>query len=249
MRVHRPAASLGNTRTIDDHLQMMSEDPSSNMVPRATTAGMPGATPPPGTAEPAATQPHVFQRLDQTARYPYTPTEYAARFAWRFVEATLIRFSLPRSYGWRRFWLRRFGAKLADTARTRPTTHVFHPWLLTMGEHASLADRVDVYNLGPVTVGDHSVVSQGAELCAGTHDYTQPDLPLKRSPVTVGRGVWICAEAFIGPGVVVGDNAVVGARAVAIGNVQAGMVVAGNPAVVVKPRTMQDGPPASRPPA
>ncbi len=228
-------AALGNSVLIDDHLQSMSDDVSSHAALDADPAPAAAVTTPAGTD---ASQAHIFQRLDQTARYPYTPTEYVVRFAWRLVEATLIRLSLPRCYGWRRFWLRRFGAKLADTARIRPTTRVFHPWLLTMGEHAALADRVNVYNLGPVTVGDHSVVSQGAELCAGTHDYTRPDLPLKRSPVTVGRGVWICAEAFIGPGVVVGDNAVVGARAVAISDVPAGMVVAGNPAVVIKPRPM-----------
>jgi putative colanic acid biosynthesis acetyltransferase WcaF len=188
--------------------------------------------------DPASPHAPVFQRLDQTARYPYTPGEYARRFAWRAVEATLVRFSLPRCYGWRRFWLRRFGAKLADTSRTRPTTRIFHPWLLTMGEHSALADGVNVYNLGPVTIGRHTVVSQGAELCGGTHDYTQPNLPLKRSPITIGSGVWLCAQAFIAPGVVVGDNAVVGARAVATSDVPGGMVMAGNPAVVVKPRPM-----------
>lgn len=184
----------------------------------------------------------IFQRLDQTARYPYTPGEYARRFAWRMVEATLVRFSLPRCYGWRRFWLRRFGARLANTSRTRPTTKIFHPWLLSMGEHSALADGVNVYNLGPVSIGDHTVVSQGVELCAGTHDYTQAHLPLKRSPITIGSGVWICAQAFIAPGVAVGDNAVVGARAVAISDVPAGMVVSGNPATVVKSRPMGRGP-------
>jgi putative colanic acid biosynthesis acetyltransferase WcaF len=92
-----------------------------------------------------------------------------------------------------------------------------------------------------VTIGNHSVISQDAYLCAGTHDYTQPTLPLLREPITIGHGVWIAAGAFIGPTVTVGDNCVVGARAVVMKDVPPGMVVAGNPARVIKQRQMSSG--------
>jgi putative colanic acid biosynthesis acetyltransferase WcaF len=88
-------------------------------------------------------------------------------------------------------------------------------------------------------VGDHSVVSQDASLCAGTHDHTRADLPLQRPPIHIGSGVWVCAEAFIGPGVTIGNNSVVGARAVVAGDVPAAVVVAGNPAKVVKTRSIE----------
>ena len=113
-----------------------------------------------------------------------------------------------------------------------------HPWLFRMGAYSIIGEGVTVYNLGMVTIGEHTVVSQNVHICAGTHDYTKPDLPLVRSPITIGSGVWICADAFIGPGVTIGDNAVVGARAVVTKDVPAGMVVAGNPAKVIKPRKM-----------
>lgn len=180
----------------------------------------------------------IFQRLDQTAKYPYTRSQYLGRYAWLIVQATLIHFSPPRAFGWRRFWLRLFGARLAKTARVGRTINVLHPWLLTVGHHSHLADRVLVYNLGPISVGDHTIVSQGAYLCAGTHDYTKPNLPLLRPPINIGSGVWVCTEAFIGPGVTVGDNSVVGARAVVNRDVPPGVVVAGNPATVIKPRPM-----------
>jgi putative colanic acid biosynthesis acetyltransferase WcaF len=110
-----------------------------------------------------------------------------------------------------------------------------------MGEHGCLADGVMVYNLGPVSIGAHTVLSQDALVCAGTHDYTRPDLPLQRPPITIGAGVWVCAKAFIGPGVTVGDNAVVAACAVVTRDVPPDVIVQGNPAVVVKPRRMRDG--------
>jgi putative colanic acid biosynthesis acetyltransferase WcaF len=107
-----------------------------------------------------------------------------------------------------------------------------------MGDYSTIADGVDVYNLGPITVGSHTTISQGTYLCAGTHDYTKPGLPLLKPPIAIGNGVWVCAQAFVGPGVTVGDNSIVGARAVVTKDVPEGVIVAGNPARVVKARPM-----------
>jgi putative colanic acid biosynthesis acetyltransferase WcaF len=125
--------------------------------------------------------------------------------------------------------LRCFGAKVASTAKVRGTARIIHPWLLTVGEHSSIGDRVRVYNLGELIIGRQTSISQDVHLCGGTHDHRNPALPLIRSPVTIGSGVWICADAFIGPGVTVGDNAVVGARAVVVKDVAPATIVAGNP--------------------
>lgn len=179
----------------------------------------------------------TFQTLDRTARFPYARSEYVRRFAWKFTQATLVRWSLRRALGWRNFLLRRFGCSIEGGIS--PTTHIWHPWLFEMGAYSMLADGVTVYNLGRITIGAHTVVSQNAYLCAGTHDHTDPTLPLHRASITIGNGVWICAGAFIGPDVTIGDNAVVGACAVVMKDVPAGMVVAGNPARVVAPRKMK----------
>jgi len=180
-----------------------------------------------------------FQQLDRCAAYPHTAGTYARRAAWRCVQAVLLRPSPARAYGWRRFWLRRFGAQLDANASTRPGATILHPWHLTLGAHAMLADGVCVYNLGPVSVGAHTVISQGTYLCAGTHDYTDPTLPLQMPAIHIGAGVWIGAQAFIGPGVTVGDNSVIGARSVVMKDVPVGVVVAGNPARVLKNRPMR----------
>src|SRR5262245_14522493 len=130
----------------------------------------------------------VFQQLDKCAGFPYTMRDYVRRALWEIVEATAFRWSPRRARGWRRFWLRLFGARVASTSHTRPSTRIMHPWLLTLGEYTTLSDGVVIYNLGPVSVGDHSVLSQDVYVCAGTHDYTRPDLPLMRPSITVGRG-------------------------------------------------------------
>lgn len=180
--------------------------------------------------------PLIYQRLDQSMPYPYSWREYARRFAWEWVSRVLCRPSPRRAYGWRRFWLRCFGAQLDRRSGIKPSTRVLHPWLLKMGPYSILSENVTVYNLGQVTIGEHTAVSQDVYLCAGSHDYTKPNMPLLRAPIIIGSGVWLCAGAFIGPGVTIGDNSVVGARSVVTKDVPADVVVAGNPARVIKPR-------------
>ena len=53
---------------------------------------------------------------------------------------------------------------------------------------------------------------------------------LLKPPITIGDGAWICADAFVGPGVNVGEGAVLGARSVVMRSVERNSVMAGNPA-------------------
>jgi acetyltransferase-like isoleucine patch superfamily enzyme len=92
------------------------------------------------------------------------------------------------------------------------------------------------YNLGQVTLRPRVTISHRAHICAGTHDYTKPDFPLLRPPILIGAEAWICADAFVGPGVTIGEGAIVGARAVAMKDVQPWSIVIGNPAHETKRR-------------
>src|SRR5271154_2837682 len=66
-------------------------------------ADQPGESPQaPPTAGIADSSSPVFQTLDRTAGFPYSPGEYVRRALWLIVQALLIRPSPPRAYGWRR---------------------------------------------------------------------------------------------------------------------------------------------------
>jgi putative colanic acid biosynthesis acetyltransferase WcaF len=185
--------------------------------------------------------PPIFQTLDKNPRNNYSRAELIKRIVWQAVQATLFR--LPpgsKLYGWRRFLLRSFGAKLGHRAGVHPSTRIMHPWLLEMGDWTMIGPGATVYNLGKITIGHHTVISQDTYLCAGSHDYTDPTLPLIKPEIVIGSGVWIAAGAFIGPGAMVGANSVVGARAVVTGAIPEGVVAAGNPCKVIKPR-IQEG--------
>ena len=93
-----------------------------------------------------------------------------------------------------------------------------------------------------VTIGDNVTVSQYAFLCAATHDYEDPSMPLVTAPITVRSGAWICAGSFIAPGVTIGEGAVVGAKAVVTRDIAPWDVVAGNPARLVKKRVLRTPP-------
>lgn len=188
--------------------------------------------------DPSETTSSIFQTLDRCPRGNYSRSEYIRRLLWRIVQATLYRVPITGLWSWRRWLLRCFGARLGRPVGVHPTTRIMHPWLLEMGDWSMLGPGVCVYNLGKVVIGRHTVISQDAYLCAGTHDYSQPHLPLIRSQICIGSGVWIGAGAFVGPDAVVGDNSVIGARAVVVGEIPPGVVAAGNPCRVIKPRPM-----------
>jgi putative colanic acid biosynthesis acetyltransferase WcaF len=167
----------------------------------------------------------------------YSRSEMFRRILWAFGQ-WLFRLS-PRPYfGWRRLVLRCFSAKIGAHVNTYPSTRIYFPWNLTVGDWSAIGEEVLIYNLGPVTLGQKVTVSHRAHLCAGTHDYTQPDLPLLKPPIEIKDQAWICADAFVGPNVVIGEGAVVGARAVVTKNVEPWTIVAGNPARFIKKRTL-----------
>ena len=148
---------------------------------------------------------------------------------WWLVQATLFRLSPHSAYGWRRFILRLFGAKVGRDVHLRPTARVQYPWKVSVGDYSWVGDGAVLYSLGEIRIGAHSVVSQRAYLCAATHDHQKASFDLLASSIDIGREVWIAADVFIGPGVSVGDAAVVGARSSVFQDVPPGVVCFGQP--------------------
>lgn len=171
---------------------------------------------------------------------PWTRGEQVRRLLWAVVQATLFRLSFHTWYGFRAALLRAFGAKLGRNVRVRRTVRVEIPWNLDLGDDATIGDDVILYALGPITVGTRSFVSQHAHVCAGTHDYTRRDYPLLRHPIRIGADCWVAADAFVGPGVTIGDRTVVGARACVFRDLPPDVIAVGNPARGVKPRVLRD---------
>ena len=134
------------------------------------------------------------------------------RILWALA-TPLFRLSPRPLFGWRRALLRLFGARVGRHVHVYPSARIYLPWNLTLGDAASIGEWALIYNLGPITIGDRATISHRAHLCAGTHDYRDPTLPLLRLPIEIGPQAWVCADAFVGPTVRVGEGAIVGAAA------------------------------------
>jgi putative colanic acid biosynthesis acetyltransferase WcaF len=174
---------------------------------------------------------------DERDVWPYPKHIYLLRLVWFIVWKTIWKFCWRRVPILRTALLRVFGAKVKYAAMSA-STWIEMPWDLELGDHVLVGPRVHLYNLGGLSIGDHTVLSQDVYVCGGTHDYTDPSYPLIRKKIAIGNYVWIAAGAFIHPGVKIGDGAVIGARAVVTRDVAPWTIVSGNPAKFIKARVI-----------
>jgi putative colanic acid biosynthesis acetyltransferase WcaF len=177
----------------------------------------------------------------ETASDPYNRPAFSLqnrlqRLVWNIVHAIFFRFSPRPLFAWRAALLKLFGAKLAPGCKFYPKAIVHSPWNLTCDTLVAVADDAEIYNPAPIRIGSHAILSQGAYVCGATHDFDDPAFPLLAYSMELGAYSWICARACVGPGVNVGEGAVLGLASVATKNLDPWTVYAGAPAVRVKER-------------
>jgi putative colanic acid biosynthesis acetyltransferase WcaF len=163
----------------------------------------------------------------------------AARVLWGVVWWLAYRPSPRVLHGWRRLLLRLFGASIGARAHPYPSARIWAPWNLTMGEGSCLGDYVICYSVDQVKLEPYATVSQYTFLCTASHDYTVREMPVITAPIRIGRRAWVAADVFVGPGVTIGEGAVVGARASVFRNVDSWTVVGGNPARIIRKYEIQ----------
>jgi len=142
--------------------------------------------------------------------------------------------------------LRFFGASIGNGVVIKPQVKITFPWKLTVGHRVWLGEECWLLNLGQIVIGNDVCVSQRAFLCTGSHNYKSPRFDLIVKPITVEDGAWLGAGCWVGPGVVVGSHAVLTAGSVAGKTLDTAGIYQGNPACLVRRRTMND-PVAVRP--
>lgn len=161
------------------------------------------------------------------------------RVVWGLTWLLLARWTPPPLHGWRRLVLKAFGARVAPGAKVHASVSVWLPANLELGANTLVGPGARLYNQGLITIGARTVISQGAYLCASTHDIHDPHFQLVVRPILIGEQCWVAADAFVGPGVTMGDRAVLGARGALFGNAEADGVYSGNPAQFIKPRGLR----------
>lgn len=161
---------------------------------------------------------------------------------WLVIGALLVGSWLPGS-GWRIKILRLFGAELGKGVVIKPGFLVKFPWRFIAGDYCWLGERVWIDNLMPVELGSHVCVSQGAYLCTGSHDWNKEAFDLIAESISVGSHAWLGARSIVGPGVSVGEGAVLALGSVATRNLSAWTIHMGVPAgsVTIRKRVVPFG--------
>ncbi len=158
------------------------------------------------------------------------------RALWQGVWGIFASWTPPPLRPWRVWLLRAFGAQVDARANVYGSARIWYPANLTMAPYAALGPHANCYNMAPISIGERAVISQGAHLCAGTHLIDEPSFQLVAKPIMIGARAWVAAEAFVGPGVTIGEGAVLGARGVTVKDLAPWTVYAGNPARLIRTR-------------
>jgi putative colanic acid biosynthesis acetyltransferase WcaF len=185
--------------------------------------------------------PRKYQQMDQFR----VPPGFRGRSRfyvqlWWLVQATLFAMSPQIVYGWRRWLLRLFGAKIGAETVIRSSVKIPYPWKLTIGDYCHIGDEVHLYTYGEIAIGDCAVVSQRSYLCTGYHDHTSPAFDLLAKKIVIGPEAWVAADVYVGPGVSIGYGAVIGARSSVFKDIPSGVIAVGSPARVIGERRMRD---------
>jgi maltose O-acetyltransferase len=90
----------------------------------------------------------------------------------------------------------------------------------------------------PVYIGEGTKFSFQNILITGSHDLNNFDTVIAK-PIIIGKNVWITSRCIILPGVVIGDNTIIGAGSVVTKDIPANCIAAGNPAKVLKFRDLK----------
>lgn len=155
---------------------------------------------------------------------------------WWMIQATLFRLSPQFMYGWRRFLLRLFGAKVGKKVIVRPTVRITYPWKVSIGDYSWIGDDVVLYSLGEIEIGNHVVISQKGYLCTGSHDYKKEDFSIFAKKISIKDECWLATDVFVAPGITIDQGTVIGARSSVYSNMPAYKVCIGNPAKVTQDR-------------
>ena len=193
-----------------------------------------------------------------TAKDPYLRPAFSlrdrlGRMAWNLCWLFLYRPSPRPLHRWRALLLKAFGAKLGPNCHFYPGSKVWAPWNLVCDDQVTAGDGAEIYNPAPICFHSHAIMSQGAYVCGATHDFDNPAFPLLAFSMVIGAYAWICARASVGPGINVGEGAVLGLGSVATRDLEPWGVYAGVPAVKLKERkrtingVATPAPPSSQP--
>ena len=161
------------------------------------------------------------------------------RILWYFVNAFFFQNPFNPSSYFKIFFLRLFGAVIGTGVLIKPNINIKYPWNLEIGNYSWVGENAWLDSLAPIKIGNNACISQGAYLCTGNHDWTDPAFGLIVKPIIIEDGAWVGARASVHPGVTVASHSIITAGSVITKDTEPYMIYSGNPAVKVKERKIR----------
>jgi maltose O-acetyltransferase len=117
--------------------------------------------------------------------------------------------------------------------------YLLWPRRLEIGERSFVNVGCVINAYGTVSIGDHVLIGRNVHIYSVNHRFESVEMPIGQQgfvakPVVIGSNVWIGSNVTIVPGVEIGPNTVIAAGSVVTRPVEGGVLVAGNPAGVVR---------------
>lgn len=121
------------------------------------------------------------------------------------------------------------------------TFRLFPPFYTDCGKNIKVGKNVFINSCcrfqdqGGIEIGDGVLIGHNTTIATLNHDFN----PMKRqnltpSKVKIGNNVWVGSDCTILPGVIIGDGAIIGAGSVVTKSVDKNVIVAGNPAKLIR---------------
>ena len=111
--------------------------------------------------------------------------------------------------------LRILGSSIGKRVVIRNQVKVHFPWNLEIGDDCWIGEEVWFINHEKIRIGSNVCISQRSIICSGGHDYRSASLEYAHKPIEIKDGAWICLDAKVLPGVIIGECSVVSAGEVA----------------------------------
>ncbi|MFZ2671767.1 MAG: chorismate mutase [Enterococcus aquimarinus] len=155
----------------------------------------------------------------------------------QFARKQMMRFNAEIDPQIREEILKQTFGQVADTVYIEPNLRFDYGYNITVGKDFYANFDCILLDICPITFGDNCMLAPNVQIYTASH----PLDPIERNsgyengaPVTIGNNVWLGGGCIILPGVTLGDNVVVGAGSVVTKSFPDNVVLAGNPASVIK---------------
>lgn len=183
----------------------------------------------------------MAEQYEQNSPYdsPWSLSQRLKMLTWGYIWLLFCSWTPKPANQWRLFWLKLFGCKIYGKPFVHQRARIQIPWNLILHDHACLGDRANAYTLGVIEIFEHATVGQEVYLCTGTHNFHTPEMNLITSKITIHKNVFIGVRAIIMPGIIIGENAIIGAGSLVTKNVAKNTIVGGNPAKYIKYRNCE----------